>query len=120
MHAKALSKRRRAKKTSERIKVSSHPRMCIHRTPRHTYVQVLEHNEGNSVVLVQASTVEKSLREKLEVTSNIKAAEFIGETIAERLLEKGIKQVAFDRRGYKYHGRVKAIAEAARNKGLVI
>ena len=89
-------------------------RLTVHRTPRHMYAQVIA-PEGDRV-LATASTLEKDLRQA--ATGNVEAASRVGALIAERAKSAGITRVAFDRSGYKYHGRVKALAEAAREGGL--
>ena len=89
-------------------------RLTVHRTPRHTYAQLIS-PQGDRV-LATASTLEKDLRSGS--TGNIEAATKVGALIAERAKTQGISQVAFDRSGYKYHGRVKALADAAREGGL--
>lgn len=105
---------RRGLKTRHKIRELGEIRLTVNRTPRHIYAQVIAPCGG--VILVSASTVEKDLREG--ATSNIDAASKIGALIAERAKAAGITRVAFDRAGYKYHGRVKALAEAAREGGL--
>lgn len=105
---------RRGLKTRHKIRELGEHRLTVNRTPRHIYAQVIAPCGG--VVLASASTVEKDLREG--ATSNIEAASKIGALIAERAKAAGITRVAFDRAGYKYHGRVKALAEAAREAGL--
>ena len=89
------------------------PRLCVYRSENHIYAQIIDDVAGNT--LVSASTVEKSFEGN---GSNIEAAKKIGATIAERALKKGIEEVAFDRGGYIYHGRVQALAEGAREGGL--
>lgn len=90
--------------------------MCVHRTPRHIYVQVLS-PDGESTV-ASASTVERKVRDAVGYGGNRAAAAVIGRMIAERAMLAGIERVAFDRSGFKYHGRVKALADAAREAGL--
>ena len=90
--------------------------MVVNRTPRHIYAQLIA--PSGSEVLASASTVETELASSLKGTGNSAAAAAIGKAIAERAMEKGIKSVAFDRSGFKYHGRVKALADAAREAGL--
>jgi large subunit ribosomal protein L18 len=107
---------RRAKPTRERIRQIGAVRLTIHRTPRHIYAQLFENNGSN--VLASASTVQKEVIEGLSGTGNVEAARAVGRTIAERARAKGITRVAFDRAGFQYHGRVKALAEAAREAGL--
>ena len=89
-------------------------RLTVNRSPRHIYAQVLSADGAN--VLAQASTLDKSLRE--EATGNVQAAAKVGALVAERARAAGVERVAFDRSGYKFHGRVKALAEAARAGGL--
>ena len=91
-------------------------RLSVHRTPQHMYAQIIA-PEGDKV-LVAASTLQKDVRGELKATGNIEAAKAVGRAIAERATAKGIKKVAFDRSGFMYHGRVKALAEAAREAGL--
>jgi large subunit ribosomal protein L18 len=107
---------RRAAKARVRIRKSEIKRLTIHRTPRHIYAQI--NSEDGSKTLVSASTVQTAIRESVTNTGNIVAAKAVGKAIAERALEAGIQEVAFDRGGFKYHGRVKALADAARESGL--
>lgn len=116
MHAKNVARLRRARKTRSRISRLGAVRLCINRTPRHIYAQVL--SADGSTTIVAASTLDKALRSELGYGGNAQAAAVIGRAIAERAKEKGITQVAFNRSGYKYHGRVKALADAAREAGL--
>ena len=100
-----------------RVKVSGtaeRPRLNVYRSNKHTYAQLID--DVNGVTLASASTLDKEL--SLDSTSNVQAAEKVGELVAKRAVEKGIKSVVFDRGGYLYHGRVKALAEAARENGL--
>ena len=106
---------RRAKRTRRNIIEQGTTRLVIHRTPRHIYAQVIN-AEGN--VLAAASTVEKAIVETVKGTGNIEAAQAVGKAIAERVADKGVEKIAFDRSGFKYHGRVKALADAAREAGL--
>jgi large subunit ribosomal protein L18 len=101
-----------------RMKISqlSVHRLCVHRTPRHIYAQVI--TPQGSTVVAAASTLEASVRESLTSTGNIEAARAVGKTVAEKAVAAGIQKVAFDRSGFKYHGRVKALADAARENGL--
>lgn len=107
---------RRAKRCRMQIKDNQIARLCVHRTPRHIYAQVIA-PEGNKV-LVTASTLDKQLKGKLKSSGNVEAAVIVGKTVAKRALDAGIKRVAFDRSGFSYHGRVKALADAARESGL--
>jgi large subunit ribosomal protein L18 len=107
---------RRARRGREKIKALAALRLSVHRTPQHIYAQIFA-AEGDKV-LVAASTLQKDVRGELKATGNIEAAKAVGRAIAERAVAKGIKKVAFDRSGFMYHGRVKALAEAAREAGL--
>lgn len=110
------SRLRRAKRGRMRIMEVEAVRLCVHRTPRHIYAQVIA--PDGSKVLVCASTLDKQFRGKLKSTGNIEAAKLVGGLVAQRAIEAGIRQVAFDRSGFNYHGRVKALADAAREGGL--
>ena len=92
------------------------PRLNVFRSSKHIYAQIIDDATGKTIV--SASTVEKGVKADLENTSNIDAAKRIGQLAAERALEKGVSVVVFDRGGYLYHGRVKALADAARAEGL--
>ena len=92
------------------------PRLCVFRSLNHIYAQVIDDSQGHT--LVSASTLDPEIRGETNGKAKTGKAELIGSMIAKRALDKGIKQVAFDRGGYKYHGRVKALAEAARQAGL--
>ncbi|WP_237568376.1 50S ribosomal protein L18 [Klebsiella pneumoniae] len=103
---------RRATRARRKLQELGATRLVVHRTPRHIYAQVIAPN--GSEVLVAASTVEKAIAEQLKKD----AAAAVGKAVAERALEKGIKDVSFDRSGFQYHGRVQALADAAREAGL--
>lgn len=93
------------------------PRLSVYRSEKHIYAQIIDDTKGET--LVAASTVEKELREKLnQKTWNVQAAKEVGKVIAERATAKGITEIVFDRGGYKYHGRIKALADSARESGL--
>jgi len=92
------------------------PRLCVFRTSRHIYVQIIEDASGKT--LVAASTVAKGVDDTVKYTGNVDAAKVVGKQIAEKALAKDIKQVVFDRNGFLYHGRIKALADAAREAGL--
>ncbi len=113
---KKASRQRRARKTRARIRELGMARLCIHKTPRHIYAQVID--SAGDQVLASASTVDKQLRTSVKTTGNSDAAAAIGKAVAERAQAAGITAVAFDRSGFKYHGRVKALADAAREAGL--
>lgn len=114
MADKKTSRLRRARRARAKIRELRMPRLCVHRTPRHIYAQIIS-DQGDAVVAA-ASTVEKDLRSS--ATGNVDAAKAVGALIANRAKEAGVTSVAFDRSGYKYHGRVKALADAAREAGL--
>lgn len=113
---KVKARTRRVKKTRGHIRLLRAVRLSIHRSSQHIYAQVI--SADGSRTLASASTLDKSLSATLKGTSNVAAAAEVGKLVAERALSAGIKQVAFDRSGFKYHGRVKALAEAARVGGL--
>jgi large subunit ribosomal protein L18 len=115
MNAKKSTRLRRAKKARGKISRLRATKLCVHRTPRHIYAQIIS-PEG--LVLVGASSVEKTFKQAHPQTSNVIAAAEVGKLIAERAKAKDIVKVAFDRSGFKYHGRVKALADAAREGGL--
>ena len=95
---------------------SARPRLCVFRSLKYLYAQVIDDSQG--MTLAAASTCEKELRSDLKNTGNIEASKLLGKTIAERARAKGIDTVVFDRGGYVYHGRIKAVAKAARESGL--
>lgn len=107
---------RRARRTRSKIKELGMARLSVHRTPRHIYAQVIAPN--GSDVLAAASTVQADVRGSVKYTGNADAAAAVGKLIAEKAKAAGVTQVAFDRSGFKYHGRVKALADAARESGL--
>lgn len=92
------------------------PRLAVYRSNSHIYAQIIDDTIGHT--LVSASTLQKNVKEQLEKTDDVAAAAYVGKVVAERALEKGIKEVVFDRGGFIYQGKVKALAEAAREAGL--
>lgn len=114
MNVKKGARLRRAKKARSKISELRMNRLCVFRSPRHIYAQVIS-PEGDKV-LASASTVEKENR--TGATGNVDAAGKVGKMIAERAKAIGVESVAFDRSGYAYHGRIKALADAARESGL--
>jgi large subunit ribosomal protein L18 len=112
---KKVSRLKRARRGRAKIRELKVARLSVHRTPRHIYAQVFD--DAARVVAV-ASTVQKDVAEGLKATGNVEAAKAVGRAIAERAKAKGVTRVAFDRSGFKYHGRVKALADAAREHGL--
>jgi large subunit ribosomal protein L18 len=116
MNAKKTTRVRRAKSTRMKIRELGAYRLCIHRTPRHIYAQVLSPDGGK--VLACASTLDAAVKSAVKSTGNVEAATSVGKMIAEKSKAAGVEKVAFDRSGFKYHGRVKALADAAREAGL--
>jgi large subunit ribosomal protein L18 len=116
MNAKNIARLRRARQTRIRIRENGAVRLTVHRSNGHIYAQIT--TPSGEQVLACASSLDKDVRGQLKNGANRKAAELVGQRIAAKAKEKGIEQVAFDRAGYRYHGRVKALAEAARSGGL--
>jgi len=116
MISKKANRMRRAKKTRAKISELGAHRLTIHRTPRHIYAQVV--SPDGSKVVATASTVQKDISGETKYTGNTNAASLVGKAIAEKSKSAGVTTVAFDRSGFRYHGRVKALAEAAREGGL--
>ena len=116
MRDKNPARLRRARQTRLKIREIGAVRLTVHRTNQHIYAQIT--SSGGEKVLATASSVEKDLRATLKTGGNLKAAEAVGQRIAEKAKAAGIASVAFDRAGYRYHGRVKALADAARAGGL--
>jgi large subunit ribosomal protein L18 len=114
---KKLARLKRATKTRETIKMLGVDRLSVHRTPKHIYAQIT--TADGARVLAFSSTLENSIKSQLANTGNVEAAKQVGRCIAERAVSAGIQRVAFDRSGFKYHGRIKALADAAREAGLV-
>ncbi len=113
---KKAARRRRGLRTRMKIRQLGAYRLCVHRTLSHMYAQITTANGDHT--LVAASTLETKIASDLKSTCNIEAAKQVGKAIAERAKNVGITAVAFDRSGFKYHGRVKALADAAREHGL--
>jgi large subunit ribosomal protein L18 len=116
MHDANQVRLRRARRTRAKIAELKAARLCVYRTNGHMYAQIIGGEGGK--ILASASTVEQELRKELPNGGNIKAASLVGRRIAEKAKALGIEKVAFDRSGYQYHGRIKALAEAAREHGL--
>ena len=116
-----MDKRAARKRRHERIRnkitgTPERPRLCVNRSLKNISVQIIDDLSGNT--LVSASTVEPAIQEKIEYGGNKEAARTVGKVLADRAVEKGIDKVVFDRSGYKYHGRIKELAESARDYGL--
>lgn len=114
MNTKNKARLRRARKSRAKLRTAGSVRLSVHRTPKHIYAQVI--SGDSKTVLAQASTLDKDLR--ASATGNVTAAAAVGKLVAERAKSAGVTSVAFDRSGFRYHGRVKALAEAAREGGL--
>jgi len=113
---KKTARLRRARKTRAKIAELKAVRLAVHRTNCHIYAQIF--SDCGSKVLAAASTAEAEIKKQVPNGSNVEAAKVVGKVIAERARAKGIEEVSFDRSGFRYHGRVKALAEAAREGGL--
>ncbi len=112
-----LARRVRHRRVRNKIKGTGlRPRLCVFRSLSNIYAQIIDDASGQT--LVSMSTLDAGMRDKTEETTSMKKAELVGSVLARKALDKGIKSVLFDRGGYKYHGRVKALAEAARQAGL--
>ena len=116
MNEKDIARLRRARQTRIKIREVAEARLTVHRTNTHIYAQIT--TAAGDKVLATASSTEKEVRAQLKHGANRKAAELIGQRIAAKAKAKGIEKVAFDRAGYRYHGRIKALADAARAGGL--
>lgn len=116
MHARKIARLRRARRTREQIRRKNVMRLSVFRSPRHIYAQIINDQTGR--VLANASTLDPRIRTAISSGGNVEAASAVGKAIAENAKAAGIARVAFDRSGFKYHGRVKALAEAARENGL--
>jgi large subunit ribosomal protein L18 len=113
---KKVARLRRARKTRSHIRRMGVPRLTVYRSGRHIYAQVIAAEDGN--VIAAASTLQKDVRDGLKSTSNKSAAKAVGKAVGERAVAAGVSDVAFDRSGYQYHGRVAELADAAREAGL--
>ena len=107
---------RRSRRTRAHIRRLGAVRLTVYRTPRHIYAQLID--ASGERTLAAASTLEQDIRKGLKYTGNVQAATVVGRLIAERAKAAGVEVVAFDRSGYKYHGRIRALADAAREAGL--
>lgn len=118
VNRKVEARVRRRKRVRKRVKgTPERPRLSVFRSLRHTYAQVIVDTTGQT--MASASTLSKEIRGELKRTGNTEAAKKVGELIAKKSIERGIKMVVFDRDGYLYHGRIKALGEAARENGLI-
>lgn len=115
---KKFARLRRSLRSRSKIRELGIHRLCVHRTPNHIYAQIIIPAAHGDRTLVSASTLEVSIRRLLKYTGNTSAAKLVGQFIAERAQSIGVTKVAFDRSGFMYHGRIKALADTAREKGL--
>ncbi len=113
---KKQARLRRARRTRSKVLELGVHRLSVHRTPRHIYAQVF--TPANGGVVASASTLDREIRETVRYGGNVAAAKVVGRVIAERTKSAGVSRVAFDRSGFRYHGRVRALADAAREHGL--
>jgi large subunit ribosomal protein L18 len=113
---KNIARLRRAKTTRSHIRSLGVPRLSVHRSSQHIYAQVF--SADGDTVIAAASTVQKAVADSLKGTKNKSAAAAVGKAVAELALKAGIEKVAFDRSGFRYHGRIQALADAAREAGL--
>jgi len=116
INREALRKRRHLRVRKKVFGTPERPRLCVYRSEKHIYAQIIDDTAGHTIV--SASTLDKELKDSLAKTWNKTAAREVGKLIGKRALEKGIQTVVFDRGGFKYHGRVKELAEGAREAGL--
>ena len=117
-HKTSLWRRRKRRVREKILGNADKPRMSVFRSLRHIYVQLIDDSNGNTILAVD--TMAKDFPEDIDKKNNIAAATKIGETVAKKAMAIGIRHACFDRNGYKYHGRIKAVADAARKEGLVI
>jgi large subunit ribosomal protein L18 len=114
---KRLARIKRQRRIRKRIKgTSGRPRLCVFRSAKHIYAQIIDDSRG--LTLVSASSTEPAIRKQDDADNKVAVATLIGKQIGQRAQEKGIKQVVFDRNGFLYHGRVKAVSDGAREAGL--
>ena len=111
-----MARAKRARRTRKQIRELGVARLCVHRTPRHIYAQVFSLDGASTVA--SASTLEKDVRSAIGYGGNRAAAAIVGRIVAERAMRAGVERVAFDRSGFRYHGRIKSLADAAREAGL--
>jgi len=115
---KNTARARRGSKAKALIRLSNRPRLVVHRSGLHIYAQIVVADKLGDKVLAHSSTMDTELRTKLTGKSKVEQAQLVGKTLGARASKNGISQIAFDRAGYKFHGRVKALAEGAREAGL--
>lgn len=117
LNLRAQARLKRKKRIHKKIVgTTSRPRLCVFRSAKHIYAQLIDDSSGKT--LAAASSMEKSVREVPETKNKVAVAQTVGKIIGQRALQKGVKQIVFDRNGFLYHGRVKAVSEGAREAGL--
>jgi large subunit ribosomal protein L18 len=117
LNSKTQARLKRKKRIRKKlVGTEKRPRLCVFRSAKHIYAQVIDDSHGQTLVAV--SSIEKSVRQNPETKNKVAAASYVGKIIGQRALEKGVKKVVFDRNGFLYHGRVKAVSEGAREAGL--
>ena len=117
LNLRAQARLKRKKRIHKKIVgTTSRPRLCVFRSTKHIYAQLIDDSSGQT--LAAASSMEKSVREVPETKNKVAVAQTVGKIIGQRALQKGVKQIVFDRNGFLYHGRVKAVSEGAREAGL--
>ena len=117
VNPQAMARVRRQKRVRKKVKGSQErPRLCVFRSSRHIYVQLIDDVQKNT--MVAASTMSPELRDRVKGVNKTEAAKLVGKVVAQRALAKGISKVIFDRNGFLYHGRIKALSESAREAGL--
>ncbi len=117
LNPRVVARLRRKKRIRKKIRgTPERPRLCVYRSLKHIYAQVIDDEQG--ITIVAASTLSPEIRSEVSSLKKTEAAKIVGKLIGQKALEKGIKKVAFDRNGYLYHGRVKALADGAREAGL--
>ncbi len=117
LNLKTQARLKRKKRIRKKLVGSANrPRLCVFRSARHIYAQIIDDSSGQT--LAAASSTEKTVREKTKVKNKVTDANMVGEIIGQRAMEKGVKQVVFDRNGFLYHGRIKAVSKGAREAGL--
>ncbi len=117
LNLRAQARLKRKKRIHKKlVGTASRPRLCVFRSAKHIYAQVIDDSKGQT--LVAASSLEKAVQEVPETKNKLSAAQTVGKIVGQRALQKGVKHIVFDRNGFLYHGRVKAVSEGAREAGL--
>jgi len=117
---KKVARLRRSRRTRAKLRELDIYRLCVHRTPRNIYAQIIAPTNGGDRVIASASTLDPEIRTQISTGGNSAAAAIVGKKIAERAVVAGVKYAGFDRSGFRYHGRIRVLAEAARENGLKV